>query len=269
MNLASYGSADAIHSGFRFMDLPKELRLEIIGFTDLVARLSSYRHADGFLIQPYKWNERRGRIKEFHSLSCSRRSVCNCGWCYTFPSGLFKVSRQFSMEASEVFYSVNRFIIRGHPNQKLMFFMAQPPEMLRRIRFLDLYFTDDDLTIFKSQEPRDLWDQLIEWISENMMISNLVLSLDFGFSGATWEYGVDDQKHHSDSEICRRLAKPLRRLNGLAGFHVFLVCNPDMESEMEKAAMGEDYDSEKHGKIPHTERDYRFPHIYPAPNPQR
>lgn len=128
------GTEDSNATSFRFMDLPTELRLQILSHTDLVAPR-----------QEVEWNPESGGYyiryldSEYHLdsdwttpgiektyMPCWFRSClrgCFCGAqhaaytskvpCHDWikPTSMFLVNRGFCADARRVFYSENRFVI--------------------------------------------------------------------------------------------------------------------------------------------------------------
>jgi len=110
-------------SPFRFTELPRELRRQILGHTDLVASFILQWNGDGYQCKP----ERRLRpFEDGHIRCCMRCSdaleACCClinhaafsssqCVCWRFPAALFTVSKEFNQDATELFYSANRFLI--------------------------------------------------------------------------------------------------------------------------------------------------------------
>ncbi|MCJ1394858.1 hypothetical protein MMC18_007738 [Xylographa bjoerkii] len=265
-------------SSFPLMRLPKELRYQIFSQTDLVATKPTYPWADGFIISSTKSNQ--PCIRHFRRRCCGTcnpkhaRDGCYCLYskaafstsctCFSFPAALFTVSQQVSLEAHEVFFSENRFILFGLPTWKLAFLQCHPLDMLQRIRRLDLFFTATEITCWTRDvnlSIRREWEQLIEFIAHNLNLSNLTLSIDAGAVYDSYqECGLSRLEFENYVEVCRAFAKPLPQLKGLARFQVFLACAFDLESEIEKEVMGEHYVSTACGKVTYTMRDHRNPH---------
>jgi hypothetical protein len=100
---------------FRYFDLPAELRLRILEFTDLVSPYHDVQWIDlcGYHLQD---GYRRSKV------SCSYGDFCrNHGAvfpicvCFQNPTPLFLVCRAMLQDATKVFYSSNRIVILPNP----------------------------------------------------------------------------------------------------------------------------------------------------------
>ena len=103
-----------------------------------------------------------------------------------------------------------------------------------------------------------------------MKLTNLSLAINAGFTYPMYdEEGMEDYEREELKDSYDAIAQSLAELRGLGEFFVFLVCNHDMEVEIEKVAMGEDYDSAKKGKIDHTKRNWKYPLRAPVSGQRR
>ncbi|MCJ1383163.1 hypothetical protein MMC17_006276 [Xylographa soralifera] len=277
----SHGSS----SGFPFMRLPKELRYQILRHTDLVVgNKASHSWADGFVISNRRDKKPCIQFRKPYCGQCNSEqwvnlSLCfrttfftSCA-CFLFPTALFTVSRQVSLEAHKVLFSENRFILHGDPALKLAFLQCHSLDMLQCIHKLDLYFSATDINSWAhgiDHSIRRRWEQLIEFIRRNLNLSNLTLSVD---AGAVYDSILDPRLPRFDFEnyitVWRTFAKPLLQLKGLAEFHVFLACAFGLETQFEREVMDERYASVTHGKVAYKMRDHDNPHWRPLPGEQR
>ncbi|KAB8230880.1 uncharacterized protein BDW43DRAFT_313680 [Aspergillus alliaceus] len=194
---------------FRFMDLPVELRLQVLEHTDLVTPL-----------REVEWNPQNNFCLRYYERQCTNcgctlqkpyrncwqylKSGCFCHRyhaafskhckCWTPPTSLFLVSRTVKYEAQTVFFSKNRFIIMPPGglfpteeglNSKLppAVFLTKivPSHALPCLRFLEIYFSPLDVDGFSSESAmyRD-WERVIRELGDNLNYQNLTVRLWFG-----------------------------------------------------------------------------------------
>ncbi|MCJ1398827.1 Endonuclease III-like protein 1 [Xylographa trunciseda] len=265
--------------GFPFMRLPREIRYQILELTDLVARWRDRRWADdGLVIQD------GGGLPDSKPKYCCTRctsslAFCCCPQinasfsescsCFVFPTSFFRVSRQFAMEAREVFLSQNRFIFTGNPYRTILFFQNQPAEMLHYIRKIDFQLSISDVLNWPRPDNGGLhaWRTIVTFIAEHLNIPNLFLCLDAGQGYQLYNPGNDDSDHARN--FCHAVIAPLRedlRFRHLRRFHVFWARFNQDEAEAERAVKGPDYDSAREGKLPPHIRNAFFPHGVPHPS---
>ena len=100
--------------------------------------------------------------------------------CYQFPVALFQVSRQMHQEAIEVLCSENRFILSGDITENIAWLQALSPTALRNIRRLDILAGENQINGWVIGDYRAELNSLIMFIKDNLLISNLWLTIDFG-----------------------------------------------------------------------------------------
>lgn len=271
-----------LNGGFRFLELPTEVQLEVLRHTDLVGRWRRTWRYDGFVIR------HGGSISVITNdddkccKSCTPTLfVCCCPHsnpsysstcaCFVFPKALFHVSKQFSRLARQIFFAENRFIFRGHPATITWVFNHTKAEVLGLLRTVDFHIEVPS----RFREPQLVpwlasWSQLVHCAMDRLNVSNLSLSIDAGMSYMRYKSrGISE---HTLSHIHRfyfALLGPFRAyhwLRRLRQFFVFLMCFHDLEVRMEKMVKGQNYDSALEGKIPHTRRNPQLPHGAPHPD---
>ena len=263
---------------FPFMRLPKEIRYQILGMTDLVTPWDVTQwESHGMVINTGRLSLRPSRCCgecmdylatgcNCEARGCAYATTCRC---YHFPHALFRLNKQLCHDSRKIFYSRNRFVFCGHVLKTLAFLQTRTPEALSSIRRLDLQFWvvhggDTAVPVHSYKE----WQTLIAFIATHLNLPNLSLSVD---AGSMWDdfhsnpkgYAIEDEDYMWQLDIYQRFTKPLRQLRGLKSFHVFLSCCNEYEIETEKEVMGLEYDSSLDGKIPPEERWPQFPHGVP------
>ena len=196
-----------------------------------------------------------------------------------FPRALFYVSRTMYDDVCEVFFSRNRFILKGDMAASRRFLENLPQSAARRIRMLDLELSFDDVAKMGDQlhtipyaERRECgWHGLIRTIRERLDLSKLWLSVDAGkirldlFGGDDLGNIFEFDSYVFLNEAWYQIFAPLRQLRkqvseGLMKFHVFLAWDSKYEALAEQEIMGPTYDSAADGKLPRLVRDYGEPH---------
>lgn len=304
-----------VGQGFPFFDLPVELQQNILGFTDLVAPFQirwtakfRYSHLEKTQQQVlYNESSKKYRVW-FPTPGCD---------CWRIPSNLFLVSRTFGQLATEIFFSQNHFVLSTYYESEkegprffhnLLASWSKPG--LRYIRSLEFQLdhpwdAEEEGGLLDWKQYRDIgstgytqsnvapgeeidpdWIGLIDFISENMVVSKLKLAINFGedeFEDIKRDSEIFRERHRDD---CRQLVNNLRKLQELRGFHLYMslylfwcACDRDdenhphkcgesakrMEEEaiLEKQLMGSEYDSIKDGKYPMLP-DYPYRYIEPT-----
>lgn len=202
---------------FRFMDLPLELRLLILDFTDIIApaREVSWAPDRGYHVRtlycpcrggvvpitewpedsPHyghygclfrdcvRYSDRGCFCKRYHS-SCSTTSPgCRC---WEPPTYLFLVSKAFRSDAQAVFFNKNRFIVFGEhpptgeqPRYPASIFLRDtvPDYCLRHLRFLEIVFPE-----FHQYEPHldpafHDWEHTVEVLHDKLDLPRLTVRI--------------------------------------------------------------------------------------------
>ncbi|KAF7865990.1 hypothetical protein EAF04_006153 [Stromatinia cepivora] len=153
---------------FRFMDLPQELRLQVLKYTDLVTPLKEV-----------EWNPRDNFYLHYRTTICLE------------PTPLFLVCRTLYEDARAVFFSMNHFVITPvtgctepaeTPDRlEILIFLkdALPPAALQYLKSLEIVFPpfrDDYLRPHES--AYDQWLQAIDYMCQlNLPILSLSVSM--------------------------------------------------------------------------------------------
>jgi len=269
---------------FRFLDLPRELQRDILCCTDLISpyvlEWNSYNHA---------CDRQRGfRPFEQHDLICCMQctdaaEACCCAvnhaafssihcTCWSYPAAIFCVSRDMNREATVIFFSGNRFLVREEPwpfdqqpgmRQALAMFHRLPLLALRNLRWIrfNLGF-DTRLDVHEGSTPLEGWKETAEFMARNLLTSKLTIELDLRHD------------HEYPDPYCSKNAMEVendwKSYQNMAGVFIFEdgpkdyfvhIGSPndcpspadyqlrlEQERTLEKRIMGPEYDSEARGK---------------------
>ena len=202
--------ATRLCSPFRFLDLPPELRQQILGLTDLVAPLREvqWTPTKGFSLQYmhwqclgpeagcppnlhyacrfrncWEWSNSGCFCRRYHSAFSSK---CHC-WLPPWP--IFLVCRALREDAKPIFFSKNRFVVLPsegcghvvtHPPSRLepsMFLKDVVPfTALPFLKFVEIVFPPFDGDYIKPGEPafRD-WISTIDQVKGQLNLPQLTL----------------------------------------------------------------------------------------------
>ena len=185
-------------------------------------------------------------------------------------------------DASEVFWGMQRFVIKGDLGAGRRWVEGLRERSVGRIRALDVEVEggvvramgmgmggEGDGELGNAEQ----WHGLIDAIVRRCCLEKLWLCVDAG-SGDVADtlqdvytdhgWGMYD---HNDylllKRAYRRLVKPVKEAmkgRGSARFHLFLCWGLEGEGAAEREIMGQGYDSEREGKVRYYERDARSPH---------
>lgn len=224
---------------FPFMDLPAELRLEILSYTDIVAPrkevewnpsaggyyvryLDAYWHpehsfhlgSEEFPYMPCWNNSYSGCFCRAQHAAYSSEIACNC---WTRPSPFFLVNRAFCADAQRVFYSENRFVItpNGEPWEDAdrtdrlpaSIFLSDvvPKHCLRYLRELEFVFPSLGKIVTycqpQSREWQD-WVRTLNSVADKLNLPNLTIRVLF----AEWHpgAGAGHQPYEDDHPVYRQ-----------------------------------------------------------------
>ncbi|KAE9368669.1 hypothetical protein N431DRAFT_486151 [Stipitochalara longipes BDJ] len=162
---------DALDYPFRYLDLPREIQLHILQYTDLVANndiawCSEVPYEGPQIIETssLEWKSNGFSSEDFtYQFKCCGkcsdiREICSCFLmhtaystacvCWRMPSSLFLVSHQMREDSTAVFFSRNHFVIlpledidQGQPLEILQFFFQIRHTWKKRVSFtIDLSF---------------------------------------------------------------------------------------------------------------------------------
>ena len=267
ISLVMSGKPASLVQPFPFEKLPKEIRLQILRSTDLIARWDKTQwYQNGMHILDGKIHYR----KQCCTKCTDSLDSCCCGTleaafslrcdCFQFPVGLFYVNKQIYSEAREVCYSKNRFIFEGDPNFTWKLLRGLRLGSLGFVRNITFLFTDGQKMAQWNHKTEDArksssnWQVLVQFVQSRLLLSKLSITIDARSM-------VQDYLRYEDVDdllwvyhAYQRIVSPFRQIRGLRRFHVLLSAFYEYEAIAEKEVMGETYDSEQDGKIPLRER---------------
>ena len=207
-------SSDALDSPFRFLDLPREIQLHILRYTNLVINNdiawcpdSDYEGPkvfDASCLVWGEWNtdteayryeskccEKCADIKErcfCRSLDAAFSTSCTCWW---MPMPLFVVSQQMREDATMIFFSLNNFLIL--PPRRSICQHLKYTQLLEILRFFSRFAARGrkhlrsvtwmlpELDHMWGPTEKGEWKQVVDICAEELSIERLVFTIDMSF----------------------------------------------------------------------------------------
>jgi len=253
---------DHIESPFRFLDLPQELRRQILEYTDLITPL-----------REVEWNPQEGfylrySVTRCDSLECPpemhHACLCRNCWhysnagcfcrrfhaafssqchCWSPPKSLFLVCRSLLEDARAVFFLRNRFVItpsagcnkpaENTPNRLgVSSFLLDivPSDALRFLRFLEVGFPPFDPDYLRPHEPAyQEWLRSIDHVKERLCLPLLTVrvymseNLPYGGGVASFAASLTKEECTAIINMYARILQPLSKLKGLRKFYAHLA----------------------------------------------
>lgn len=238
----------SIETLFRIMDLPRELRLQILESTDLVIGVGEV-----------EWSPKRGYRLNSGSNACGPEhlfysrylsdpflkqgffcQMYNCGFsrhchCWSPPAALFLSSRALRDEALATFFGNNRFVVvptRGCPlpaygtadRLEVSIFLREvvPVQALPCIQFLEIVFLPFDGNFLAPNEPAyQDWIELLDFLSDKLTPSRLTLRIYFsdydidGYCHSDYRVHMTPAKYNTIIQAYDRTLRPLKKLPGV------------------------------------------------------
>ena len=230
-------SLDALNSPFRFLDLPREIQLHILRFTDLVINKdiawcpdSDYEGPRVFdassLVSEDDWNtdteayryvsnccEKCSDIKDncfCRSLDGAYSTGCTCWW---MPMSIFLVSRQMREDATTIFFSLNNFLIlpplesfpqgsrHTQPLEVLRFFSRFAARGRKHLRSVTWILPE--LDHMWGPTERGEWEQVVDICAQELSIERLVFTIDLSYQDRRRRLMGPDYPNYSASSISK------------------------------------------------------------------
>ena len=253
---------DQIESSFRFMDLPTELRCQVLEYTDLVTPLCEveWNPEKGYYLHYSWWKCGWDCDEDMHHAcryrTCSNYSKLGCFCrrshaafsskchCWSPPTSLFFVCRALLEDAQSIFFAKNRFVITpsagcNHPAEKtpnrleISAFLTDvvPSNALRFLRFLEVVIPPFEDDYLGPHEPAyQDWLQTIDRIGEQLclpMLTVRVYMAEYVPSGGEINFCFRGEMTKEEGmtilEMYARTLLPLSKLGGLRRFFVHLA----------------------------------------------
>ena len=245
-----------LQGSFPFFNLPAEIRLQILGYTQL-----SPTADESYLLGPlhifndktqasgYLWNRRccgccvktKGidfcccpRLRAAFSTSCS---------CRVVPSQLFLVSKQMSREARFVLFSSNCLNFWTDLPWTITHLKGHMRENLRSIRCMRLIFSSGHQTWNWRNPARFQWRTLVKFIKNNFSLNNLCLIIGLYAPNFQQLPEQDENVTRHVFEVYCEIVLELSALEGLQDLHVEAPWLAYLEKLLEQEVMGQGYNS--------------------------
>lgn len=237
---------------FRFLDLPSELQLHVLEYTDLIApfrEVESGQKGTLFLrcnyccicrtegsacpACQYPFDHNNHDICSRHDCPSSPR----CG-CWGFPASLFLVSHRVQELAQEIFYKRNRFVItppgwllRHQYRQLCQFPMAiflskvVSPHAIQSLGQIDIALpTFEDNYLYPFETAWTEWQQGVDLMKAKMCLPKLTLRIYISYFGLAMKSEVMSRLQ-MDFLLTqyKKFLKTLSQLKGLQRFFVHVV----------------------------------------------
>ncbi|KAE9379642.1 hypothetical protein N431DRAFT_326718 [Stipitochalara longipes BDJ] len=275
---------------FKYRDLPKEIRLQILEHTELVSpfdlawtsksRFYEYRAFPHGTNQSAMCCQKCTPMADACACFLRRGAFSTTCTCWKMPIHFFLVDHQMKEDAEFVFYSNNHFLlssgaIRNLKNLVIYDFLTHLPRNGRRyLHSLSLECVSGDVRLPDSR-GMEQWQECLNIINDEMNSRQLSLTIDLGFDKrSVYYYYGGDYEHVPDICYTREAEKVWTVGKGLVDslvghaqlknlfFHFmwpFEDCEEDIPRDrgmvLEKMVMGENYESNTRGK---TERRHRW-----------
>ncbi|CAH0028460.1 unnamed protein product [Clonostachys rhizophaga] len=261
--------------GFRFFDLPREIRLQILWHTntgpssDFLADAHTNRVLNGKFDHRYPLADLHPLTKNAVRLCCLdcsfTKSHCLCPSkhasynpscrCQVLPLELFLTSRQMYLDASEIFYSQNPFHFQGPFTKTLSVLENMPVRLLKRLRRITFDLDSQKIFLWNHFNYYSQWRKLIRFLGKYCNPSNLLISITTTDHPATaMGFGSEEDREDIMRHIYNVYVYVVRAvkkwLPGLQDFHLFFSIYLKLEAVLEKFIMGPEYDSSHGNRYP-------------------
>ncbi|MCJ1247917.1 hypothetical protein MMC30_005132 [Trapelia coarctata] len=256
---------------FRFLHLPRESQRRILWYTDLASVCALEWH-NTYRVRPVRRIKQLGELKEGYCMRCTDAGESFCCAvnhaayssapcdCWRFPLSFFLVSKEFNKEATELFFSVNKFVVLDQSSSEdscvpINLFQLLPFGALRHLRWIRVVCSAFGWDL--SQEAGEelaIWRKMAQYIARYLDTSKLTVEL------------ICDC--HSDDMEPKQIWNRLQDMVGVFRFknppkdsllYLHRVSHQIYAKTLEKQVMGPDYNARARGK--HTDRDYSLTEV--------
>lgn len=201
---------------FRLLDLPQELRVQILSYTDLVTEN-----------RQVEWRPHRG-YQTASRASCANFQDCASNFCrrahaaysqscqcWLPPSAIFLTCRTLCFDAEQVFFRKNRIIVRSAEGEYTIqstpalldisryLRHVVPARALSQLRCLEIVFPPFAGAYLQASEPTyQDWLSIIDFVSDKLNCPQLMLRVCFAIPCIFHRHGTSDPASY------RSLAEP-------------------------------------------------------------
>ncbi|CAI6091944.1 unnamed protein product [Clonostachys chloroleuca] len=222
--------------GFRFFDLPREIRHQILRHTNMGPSSDSLPDARTIRILKEKFDHRYP-LASIHPLAKNAARVLPLELCLT--------SRQMYLDASEVFYSQNPFHFQGPFTKTLSVLDHMPVQLLKRLRRITFDLDSQKIFLWKHFHSPSQWRKLIRLLGKYCNPSNLLISITAtDYRATAMRFGSEEDKEDIMRHIYNVYADVVRAvkkwLPGLQDFHLSFSIFLKLEAVLERFVMGPD-----------------------------
>jgi len=262
--------------GFPYLQLPQELRLQILNFTDLgpgagyLDQFCLLCIQDNMLVKKYETSQTQLSTccsectDTFADCCCptmhgSHATSCKCR---EFPSALFSVNRQMYQDALEAFYMNACFEFVESPMEVLSFLTRRPRNVLRFVRKIIFRVQPRQFFGWSNDGQLQHWKSLAAFIKDNFNISNLSIVID---SEEMYDHCMEAEREEDNRfyyEASREIADAMCILRGIRDIHFRLAWFVPMGPIFARSVMGDGYidrHSQKKPTKPTYEMEWRVP----------
>ncbi|MCJ1327672.1 hypothetical protein MMC10_004344 [Thelotrema lepadinum] len=274
----------------RWFDLPKEIRLHILSFTDLVVKdhphhaVSGLRIHDGKVLSnsrspvtPILFEEEyKKKHQKDGRFPCRLEGGLDCPCQNTARSILEVDNIVFHREAMEVLLSYNRIIFEPQKPKQILKWLESQGRSVRKIKQMDIQFSLFHETLHDLSKCSEWnkaagaqyhsWTILIAYIRDHLWLQKLQFSIDAGLDAVlirTHSLLPQTKKQWTTVKNCfSKMVKPLYDFGpkqGLKSFSAFFSCGLEAwELKAERLVMGPGYRPD--GKVRQRSRSSWHPH---------
>lgn len=271
---------------FRFLDLPKELQLTILGYSSLVIKHSIYSRNGEYTrsMIPHNCALEESSLDRYPfpipsivvcpSHYAAFHPDCKYALYKPIPASCFCVSKAFADVATEIFFSGNTFVIRtwqdpyGSQEYDLigikLFLQRLLPNAIRYLSRLNILLPFvNEQTLSDHAAKWETWSEAIDILARHAHLPRLTLTIKIGVeffpSEDEWtrRYQLTEDEINHVAQSYKILLQPLVQLRGLKALYIYIPYpfggskeqeRRNHERKLEQMVMGANYDGYQSGK---------------------